>query len=87
MASEKQRTSKRSISELFGSFKAKREERRKEEAARNAVAADRHWEVLSLTGGSAKRGYHFVAEYRPDREGGKENRDMQGGRGGVALAL
>jgi hypothetical protein len=77
MASEKQQTSKRSISELVGSFKAKREERRRDEAARNTMAADQHWEVLSLTGGSAKRGDHFVAGYRPNRERGKENWDLE----------
>jgi hypothetical protein len=84
MASEKQQTSRRSISELLGSFKAKKKERRRDEAARNIMAADQHWEVLSLTGGSARRGNHFVAEYRPNPEQRESGCGGMTGRGEVA---
>jgi hypothetical protein len=69
MTSKTQQTPRRGAAELIRSYKAKREARKKDEAARNRRTADQHWEVLNMTWGSAKRPEYFVSEYHPGRAG------------------
>ena len=63
MAPEVGKTSKLNILELIRAYKAKREERKQAEAARNTLAADRRWEYLAMTGGTARRSDFVVSEY------------------------
>jgi hypothetical protein len=51
-----------SLSKLVHSYKEKREERKQAEAASNTAAADRQWDMLNITGGTARPERHFVSE-------------------------
>lgn len=81
MAPENGNTTKRGLSELIRSFKAKREERKREEAARNTLAADQYWECLNMTGGTARRG-NAASGYYSGREEGKGGQKTSSGETG-----
>ncbi len=53
---------KRSLSGMFRAYKMKKEERRRAEAEHNTRLADQRWEVLNMTGGTARAARHFVSE-------------------------
>jgi hypothetical protein len=51
-----------SLSKLVYSYRARREERKQAEAASNTAAADRQWDMLRITGGTARPKRYFVPE-------------------------
>ncbi len=63
MAPEVDKTSKSRILKLIRSYKARKEERKQAEAARNTLAAEQRWEYLTMTGGTARRPDFVVSEY------------------------
>jgi hypothetical protein len=52
---------------LFGSYMAKRQQRKREQAEQNRLAMDRRMEVLDMTWGTAKRD-QFIPQSYPRRD-------------------
>lgn len=78
MAPEDGKTSKPKLLGLLRSYKAKREQRKEEEAARNTLAADRRWECLVMTGGTARRSDFVVSGYSSGRDGREQAETSRG---------